>query len=280
LELPLKIPTCDLFWSPHFTMPFFPIKASRCIVTIHDTFHLDNLHHFSLIKQMYAKKMIGNAVSKADLILTVSEFTKQRIVHHFPKTKDKIQVIYSGCDHLSHLDPEPIADVPSSFFLFVGNHKIYKNFLVALQSFMQAKEMHLIVVDKTKILEKKYGNIQDNIYFFGEVTDSQLAWLYRNARALIFPSLYEGWGLPPLEAMQLGCPVIASHRASIPEACGEAALFFDPKNSSDLLAKMHELPKVKERLILAGKQRAVQFTWEKSAKEHLKAFSAKVLSSH
>ncbi|NGX26950.1 MAG: D-inositol 3-phosphate glycosyltransferase [Chlamydiae bacterium] len=241
IEFSRKIPPCDLFWSPHFNVPLFPIKAKKRIVTIHDVYHLD--HPQSFAKYTYAKMLYRKAVEASARIITVSEFSKGRILHHFPQAKEKITVIHPGADHLLHVEPKPI-ETPSSFFLFVGNEKPHKNL-----SLVRKVIPNLIVVN-------------------GSLPIENLCWLYRNAEALIFPSFYEGWGLPPLEAMSLGCPVVTSNAASIPEACQNAALYFDAKSPEDLKRALSLLPEKKEALIAKGKERSSQLTWKHAARQH------------
>ncbi|NGX39157.1 MAG: D-inositol-3-phosphate glycosyltransferase [Chlamydiae bacterium] len=260
-----KIPRCDLFWSPHFNIPFLPVKAKRRAVTIHDLFHLDHLEQFSPVKKLYAKLALRKATLKSDLIITVSEFSKMRLLHYFPVAEAKIHVIHSGCDHLSSLDSEPVEELPSSFFLLVGNGKPHKNLQAVLKAMEHFPEMQLVITGK----KEKHPRVHS----VGRVSDGKLKWLYVHAQALIFPSLYEGWGLPPLEAMSLGCPVIASSAASIPEACGRAPLYFDPSSAQELCVAIEKLSSVREECVQKGYQRAGELTWEEAAKKHLQLFS-------
>lgn len=280
-ELPFKIPSCDLFWAPHFNIPILPICAKQRIVTIHDLFHLDHLAQFSFSKRLYAKLMMAQAVRRADWMITVSEFSKKRLLTYFPEAKEKVEVIHSGCDHLSPLERKPVEGLSLPFFLFVGNLKPHKNLPIILEALQNWEGFDLVVAGKMegfihgvdrKALEKKYPSLKGRIHFLGKISDAELSWLYTHAEALIFPSLYEGWGLPPLEAMHLGCPVIASTAASIPEACGEAASYFDPHNVGELCEKIAELPKIRNRLIESGKKRATGFTWERTARQHFQLF--------
>lgn len=240
LEYARKIPPCDFFFSPHFNVPLFKTRAQRQIVTIHDTFHLDN--PIPLAKKFAAKVYLKKAV-KADSIITVSEFSKSRILHHFPEAQGKITVIHPGADHLLHIKPKSLK-LPKPFYLFVGSKKPHKNLGV--------------LKNVPNLIALTDGNLPLE----------NLVWLYQNAEALIFPSLYEGWGLPPLEAMSLGCPVIASKTASIPEASKDAALYIE----TDLETALKKLPKQRESLIEKGKARSAQFTWKGAAERHLHLF--------
>lgn len=236
LEFFRKIPPCGLFWSPHFNVPLFPIRAKKQIVTIHDVFHLD-------YRKYKAKILLKKAASSK--IITVSEFSKRRILHYFPNAD--ITVIHPGADHLLGIEPKPL-EVKKPFFLCVGNEKPHKN------------------IDFVR-------KIVPNLYVAkGDLPVENLVWLYQNAEALIFPSLYEGWGLPPLEAMSLGCPVLASNAASIPEACQDAALYFDPKEPQSLKDTLALLPAKREQLTERGWVRAKMLTWAQASKKHLNLF--------
>lgn len=246
LEYPLRIPPCDLFWSPHFNVPLASTRAKKMVVTIHDLFHLDN--DFPFMKKAWAKTLLKKAVKEAAHIITVSEFTKSRILHHFPRARNKISVISPGADHLLLVQPKPLPHL-SPFFLAVGSKKEHKNLAL-----IRDRIPNLVIVEE------------------GTLPIENLCWLYQNAEALIFPSLYEGWGLPPLEAMSLGCPVIASHTASIPEACEDAALYFNPHSFEDLQRALQLLPAKREELIAKGKKRAAELTWWRAAEEHERIF--------
>lgn len=258
-ELSRRVPECDLFWSPHFNVPLFPIRAKKRVVTIHDVYHLDHLDQFSPLKRLYAKSVIGRAIKTADQVITISHFSKSRLLRYFPEIEHKIRVIHSGCDHLLSVKPEPV-QVTKPFFLFVSNIKPHKNLPLLLEMMKGCKSHQLVVVGKGE-------------YGLGPVTEGQLVWLYQNADALLFPSFYEGWGLPPLEAMSLGCPVLASHAASIPEACGAAALYYSPYDLGELQKCINELPARRKELIERGLERASIFTWKKCADQHLNSFT-------
>jgi len=288
LELPRRIDPCDLFWSPHFNTPIFPILANSRVVTIHDLYHLDHPERFPRHQRLYAKALYRAAVARANLIITVSEFSSKRLIHHFPSAANKVQVIHSGCDHLSFAAKKPEISLARPFFLFVGNLKPHKNLEVILKALTQFPGLDLVVAGQTsgfihgvdrKELMRRYPSLKKRIHFLGKVSDGELSWLYQSAEALIFPSLYEGWGLPPLEAMRFGCPVIASTAASIPEACGEGALYFAPTSVAALREAMADLPIRRSELIRLGRERAAHFSWKKAGKEHHLAFRKVVEAS-
>ena len=270
LHLPFSIPKTDLFWSPHFNAPILPIRARKRVVTIHDVYHLDHQRRFSQLKGFSVKILIKQAISKADAIISVSEFSKQRILHFHPEAETKITVIPPGADHLINVHPQKIEGLPERFYLYVGSEKIHKNFKILLEAFSQI-DLPLVIVGKITPISLK------NLFFLHQVSDGELSWLYKNAEALIFPSLYEGWGLPPLEAMSLGCPVIASSFASISEACGKGALYFNPLHSHELLEQIHLLKERRRELVFEGRKRASELKWEEASQKHKDLFQ-RVLS--
>lgn len=257
----LKIPRCDLFWSPHFNAPIFPIGAKKRIVTIHDLFHLDCLSNNMTIKRYFRR-----VTKKADQIITVSEFSKSRLLYYFPDLEDKLTVIHSGAEHLTKVAPKEVENLPKSFYLFVGNPKPHKN----LQLLIDANIPLVIVGEGYERVER------NNLHYLGRVAKSELCWLYQNAQALLFPSHYEGWGLPAIEAMSLGCPVLASRAGSIPEVCQDAALYFNPRSKVEFMAT---LAMDRKGLIEKGKKRAERLTWEQTAKSHFTVFET-VLSEN
>lgn len=277
--LPRVVPSCDLFWSPHFNAPILPTRAKKRVVTIHDLYHLDGEGEFSLAKKMGVRALLHSAVSRSDQIITVSQFSKGRLLHYFPRVEKKVEVIHSGADHLDRLSPAPLKGLPDRFFLFVGNLKPHKNLELICRALETQTEDHLVVAGQVggfltgvnvEALMSRYPGLEKRIHFIGKVSDQTLVWLYDHAAALLFPSLYEGWGLPPLEAMRRGCPVIASNRASIPEAVGGGAILIDPEREGELIEAMR---RTSFDLREVGRARAANFTWQRAAEKHLEAFA-------
>lgn len=288
--IPLKVPACDIFWTPHFNVPILPTKAKANVVTINDVFHLAHIDQFSFFKRLYAKKVLAKAISKASRVICISEFTKSELLKFFPEFKKKFHVIYLGGGQHFLQNSTEIPAISFPFFLFVGNCKPHKNLQLLLEAFTKflpkdTSSMHLVIAGKKEgfihgmKFPKFLPDVEKKIHFLGKVSQGELHWLYQRASALIFPSLYEGWGFPPLEAMQFQCPVIASHAASIPEACGNAALYFNPHDAEDLCQKMLSISFLKKHLIQEGEKRIKELSWEVSAKKHLKIFEEVSFSS-
>lgn len=283
-ELPIKIPKCDIFWSPHYNIPLLPIKAKKRVVTIHDVFHLAFYNTLNLKQKLYTKIVINQAVNRSDIILTVSEFSANEI-KKYTNTKKDIHVIYNAIDHKkfkvikekSKLDfVRKKYSLPQEFILFVGNvkpHKNLKNLLLAIKNI----EINLVIVGKkegfitadkdiTNIIERY--NLKNRIIFTGYIEDEDLPIIYNLATLFVFPSLYEGFGIPPLEAQACGCPVICSNAASLPEVCGNSVIYFNPYDVEDIKEKIELVLNNKElqnELKLKGFENVKRFSWEKSA---------------
>lgn len=240
LGYPFQVPACDIFFSPHMNVPLLPTRAKMRITTVHDVYHLDQGQHYPLRKRLAVKQLYKRAILGSDLVITVSAFSKERILHYFPKAR--VEMIHLGADHLLGIEPKEVHGVPKQYYLFVGTGKLHKN-----RRLLEG----LPVVD-----------------VMGQYNEAELVWLYKHAKALIFPSLYEGFGLPPLEAMSLGCPVVASDAASIPEVCGDAALYFDPHERKDLERVLEILDGQSSHLVEQGLKRASAFDWNQCVKRH------------
>lgn len=283
---PVIIPECDIFLSPHYNIPILPIRAKKRLVIIHDVFHLAFNDQLSLVQKIYSKIMIYFAVHLSDHIITSSQFSKSEILKYININESKINVIYFGFNYDEYSNQahnfEPVKkkyNLQENFFLFVGNVKPHKNLYNLLLAFriILEKEINLklVIVGEYKKLinaDKKSFKLlsenpllKDNTIFTGFIDKEELVVLYKNASALVFPSLYEGFGIPPVEAMACGCPVISSNAASLPEACGHAAIYINPNNVDNIAEKMITIisdSNLTSRLIEKGKENIKRFSNE------------------
>ena len=285
IELPIKIPDCDLFISPHYNIPLRKIKARKRVVIINDVNHLVYANQLPLHKRIYAKYMLNAAIRKSDKVLTLSEFSKNEITKYVNAEGKEIRILYCGLDgdavkhQLNFQSIEQIGkkyNLPKNYFLYVGSIKPHKNLLLAVKAFNHwnskyhgNKKLVLIGVKQNELNESHmFSNLIDmtNTVIPGYIKDHDLPLIYNNAECLIFPSLYEGFGLPPLEAMICGCPVLTSNSASLPEVCGDAALYFDPFDFQELAEKMELISKninLRREMIEKGYANVLRFTREK-----------------
>ena len=230
--------TTDVFWSPHYNIPIF--YNGKLIVTVHDVFHLAMPQFVQGIhKKIYAKFMFNRVKKQADQVITVSQFTADELHRIVGVPKEKINVIYNGIDEdwfNIKLD-KPVHNKP--YILYVGNVKPHKNLITLIKAFSEVKdkiEQDLIIVGKKdgfitgdNKLSKFVNNNEDRIIFTGYIEDNLLKQYYKQADIFVFPSLYEGFGLPPLEALAAGSKrVICSNAAAIPEICGDMVDYFAP----------------------------------------------------
>ncbi len=291
-EIPLKVPPCDIFWSPHYNIPILPIRAKHRVVTIHDVYHLAYIHTLNLVEKLYARMVLPLAAVLSERVVTVSSFSKSEIVKYTGIKPKKIEVIHNGVDYLKFQDTKDnnVLNLSGSYLLYVGNVKPHKNIIGLISAFAMFHksfpDVKLVIVGKKDNFIHGIQNldvfiknleIDGHIVFTGFVESDALYSLYKNAYVFVFPSLYEGFGLPPIEAMASGVPVVASRSASIPEVCGDAAVYVDPHNPQDIaqgIIKVFRDDSLRNELIGKGYARAKCFPWQASAAKHVKLFEA------
>lgn len=281
---PIRIPKCDLFWSPHYNVPILPIFAKKRVVTIHDTCHLRYARFFPFYKRKAARFIMKKAFYHSDCVTTVSEFSKKELQHYFGKEKE-IHTISLGVDHVQERVSSQTEEeirlkyrLFPRFLLFVGNLLPHKNYQVLLEvvSKLSIPDLGLVIIGKGKRERTNPRTI-----FLGQVSDEELLLLYKMAELFVFPSLYEGFGFPPLEAMMVGCPTLVSLRGSLPEVCGSASIYFDPNDSEELarlILKIIDDKDRKEQLIQMGKIRAKKFIWAETGRKYRELFEKVALA--
>ena len=267
----------DLLWVPHYNAPL--AYRGRLALTIHDIAPIALPETFSsALKRRFARLLIQRGVAHASAILTDSDFTAQEMIQRLGVPAGKITVAHLGLEDSWPADARAHREkdcVP--YLLYVGNVKPNKNLSTLLKAFTQVQDRiphRLLLAGRIRgfgtgdeAVIRAAESFGDRVRFTGEISDSVLISLYRGATALVLPSLYEGFGLPLLEAMQLGCPVLASTAGSLPEIGGDAALYFDPRDPASLAARLLEIQDgtVIETLREAGYARITQFSYAKCA---------------
>jgi glycosyltransferase involved in cell wall biosynthesis len=279
LEVPWSYGSADLFWAPNYNVSAF--VRLPLVATIHDVNHLalpDLLG--GIVRQTYARRMISSTFRRARRILFVSEFTRretQRLLGH-PCTH--ATVVHSGVD-AAWSDPKLAASerpLQEPYFLYVGNIKRHKNVPGLLRAFNEVASVlphRLVLIGRTEGLRADsevsamLPELNGRALMLGEVPADTLRRYVAHADALVTASLYEGFGLPALEAMAAGCPCVVSNAGSLPEICGDAALYCDPhdeRSISAALRRVSETPQLRIDLVARGRARAAQFSWDRSAR--------------
>ncbi|MDD5043686.1 MAG: glycosyltransferase family 1 protein [Patescibacteria group bacterium] len=287
----------DLMHFPHFNIPIFYNRPF--VVTIHDlilyrfpTVRATTLSPlFYKIKYWVYKKVIRRAVNKAEKIFAVSEFTKQDILKHFKVPAEKIIVTYCACDGVEHGQlkmPEKKflgeCGISKPFLLYVGNAYPHKNLELLIQIFKKIKggfndNLQLVLVGKKDYFYERLekGNNDPDVIFFGFAPEAILADLYRHAQLYVFPSMFEGFGLPPLEAMIYGLPVAAAKTSSLPEVLGEAAVYFDPQNlenTAEVITRALKDEGFRADLKKKGFEQIKKYSWRETAHKTLIAYNS------
>lgn len=275
----------DVFHAPHYVMP--PAVSCRSLVTIHDCIHLAFPQYLpSRAAYVYARASMWSAAHRSRRILTVSEASKRDIIRFLNVPPEKIVVVYNAIDERFRVTPseEAIARVRERyqldhrFVLYVGNIKPHKNLVRLIEAFDRLRkcgfdELTLLIIgdeiSKLPSLRRAVHShkLHKHVRFLGHLPDDTLAILYRLAAVFVFPSLSEGFGLPPIEAMACGAPVVTSNVSSLPEVTGGAAVLVDPydiESIADGIARVLSDPVLREELRVKGIARALEFSWERS----------------
>jgi glycosyltransferase involved in cell wall biosynthesis len=288
-QLPFKIPSeTDLFFSPYYTIPL--AYRGKLAVTVHDMSHLVVPEIVSsLKKRLYAKLMYRALRKRASVIFTVSDFSKSELLRLTNGLPDqKIVPIHLGVSPEWYKAAEHLPIRSGPYFICVGNVKPYKNLHRLVKAFLQILERvphDLVIVGQSEgLITGESDDFFDSvnragkrIHLVGYVSHQELLSLVGHAKALIMPSLYEGFGLPPIEAMAAGVPVAVSQAASLPEVCGKAALYFNPLKIDDIADKLIALAfdaHLCEELTRDGLERSKLFTWEKCSSMTVDALGA------
>ncbi len=286
IPMALRREQIDLFHSPHYVLP--PLTHCRAVVTIHDCIHLTFPRYFrSRFAYAYARSVLWAATRRADRILTVSEASKTDILRRLKVPADKVTVIYNAIDERLKRAPSPeqIAmvreryQIDHSYVLYVGNIKPHKNVVRLIEAFDILRKngfehLRLFVigdqVSKHPSLRRAVHShkLHKHVRFFGFVPFETLQVLYHLAAVFVFPSLYEGFGLPPLEAMACGTPVVTSIVSSMPEVVGDAALLVDPYDPHSIAQGMEKVltdADLRDSLRSRGFAQVERYSWEDSA---------------
>ncbi len=287
----------DILHQPAFSAPL--LYPGKIVVTIADLISVFYGHDIPIIPRQYFGRWMPFTYRKADHIIAISKQTKKDIVKLLSIPEEKITVIYLGADkkYFLHPDKEKIETIKkkfktgNKFFLHVGTINPRKNLEFLVKAFSnivgENDNWNLVITGKKgwyydnlfKLVKDK--GLEQRVIFTGYVDDNEKHVLYWGAGALVFPSVYEGFGLPPLEAMSAGVPVISSSTSSMPEVIGDAGILLDPADEESWSKTMLELTRLSDlrrKLSVLGIERAKQFRWEETARQTIEVYH-KVLSN-
>ncbi len=284
-----KLARIDLLHIPYFSVPVF--TSVPFIVTIHDL----TISHFAtgkattkplpvyFLKHAGYRLVMALAIRRACRVICVSQFVKQQLLAEYHLPADRIVVTYEAGQLESKSDTFLLIPY-QNYILYVGNAHPHKNLVSLIKAFQTLRQtnptLELVLIGK---IDYFYNKLQiwvqkmqfKGVYFIGEVANNQLPIWYKQAKAFVFPSLSEGFGIPGLEAMSVRCPVVVSDIAVFREIYKEAAVYFKPTDVRDLAHKIDEILKnqtLKQQLVLQGKKRVKYFSWIQMAQETLKTY--------
>ncbi|MEM5450497.1 glycosyltransferase family 4 protein [Paraburkholderia guartelaensis] len=263
-----------------------PLLHRDSATMIHDAQVYSAPESYSLPFRLWYKSLYFFIGKRHKIIFTVSEFSKAELVRYGIANADKIVVVHNGCDHVLQVQPDArqvaaLSLKPRRYVLALANTQKHKNVGILLKAFASAQlsDVELVLFgNATQADFEGLGHVvPPNVRFTGRISDAELVGLMTHAGALAFPSLTEGFGLPPLEAMALGCPVIAAPLGALPEVCGKAVLYADPFDADawrmNILAVLND-ESVRQSLISAGRRQAGGFTWRQAARSMFETVKA------
>jgi glycosyltransferase involved in cell wall biosynthesis len=280
----------DIIHSPENATLFVKLKNQKKLITVHDirTYIFPKFNKDTILSHLFFPRTLKTT----DKIIADSNSTKQDLIRYFNVPKEKIAVILLAADEkFKPLNHEEVNEVKQKytlnfpFILYVGNLTKHKNIPMLIKAFYKVKKkgiQHKLVI--TGMKRGKYKeifevtdklNLQNDVIFTGYILDEDLPALYNAADLFVYPSIYEGFGLPPLEAMACGTPVITSNTSSLPEVVGDGGITVDPYDVDGLAEAMYEILNndgLREDMIKKGLERAKMFSWEKCARETLKVY--------
>lgn len=271
-----------------YSLPLVPCGAKK-IVVFHDALFFDHPEYYPAWWLRYFKMTALRAAHQADALVTPSEFSRQRLLHYFPQWNTKLHVIHQGpkswhttigLSEKGEAVLQQLGNIP--FFLHVGVFEKRKNLVALISAFSRVAARHevkLVLIgganhkknsdDSAAILQTiNQCKLEEKVILTGYLPDDDLPFFYKKALAYIFPSTYEGFGIPVLEAFKHGLPVAVATGSSLPEVAGEAALQFDPSNQEQLIVGMEKLiqePFLRSSMIQSGYQQLEKFTWKTAA---------------
>lgn len=263
------------------TVPVPRVRAPRRVVSLLDIQHHALPEMFSAAERRFRRWAYDDAARGADLVLTISEHARQGIVERLGVQPDKVEAIPLGVDHGTFGPDGPVkSGLPERYVLYPANMWPHKNHERLLEAFARVRdpELWLVLTGQTYGRESLLEG-RERVLHLGHVPTADLAALYRGALALVFPSLFEGFGMPPLEAMACGTPVAVSSAGALREVVGDCGVLFDPSDADAIAAAITEVTtdhELRAELRSAGLRHAAGFTWQTTAERHVAAYAGVV----
>jgi len=281
LPLLIKLPHFSIFHSSYHRISLQ--RNVLNIITIHDCAYERKIAQtgFSRLIHLLHKHFV---MRRADGIICVSENTKKDLLIYYPFVKEEIvKVIYNGVSQdFNNIEEScnlnKLLILPSKYILFVGDRKPYKNFNFAVNIVKEISEMNIVIAGGKGVTKKEKLFLEEMLpgryTFFENLNNEELNFIYKNAYCLLYPSQYEGFGIPPLEAMRSGCPVIVSHISSLPEVVGDAGIFLYKMTVEECIDKIQSLKDddYRKMVIIRGLAQSQKFSWDLCAEETLKFY--------
>ena len=257
----------------HFPLTIAVPPISPSVVTVHDLQHLDLPHLFSRAERLFRRRAHEGSARRADAVIVPSQFVRRSVVERLGIPPERVHAIPHGIDHARF---RPTDEPRERFLLYPGRPWPHKNHDRLFEAFalLRREQPDLELVLTGGGHEGRAA--PPGVVVRGLVPSDELVSLYRRAACLVFPSLYEGFGQPPLEAMACGCPVACSNAGALPEAVGDAAALFDPEQPEEIAAVVAAVLEHPERWAAAGLERAAAFTWEATASRHEEVYRSTV----
>ena len=263
----------------HFLLNFCnsaPVFKRKQLAVLHDASVMANPSMFGFLYRSWHRRLSAQLMRRAAVLATVSKFSADELGRYFGTRTRGIEIIYESGEHILRTAADRgvlgrLDLVGRRYVLAVGSRTLNKNFGAVVHAAGQLSDLGVKVVAAGGSNSRVFAGAplaSDNLVLAGYVSDGELRALYENAECFVFPSFYEGFGLPPLEAMHCGCPTLVSDRSSIPEVCGSAALYCNPDDPADIARQLQRIltsPALRLDIRDAGYERVKQFTWRRAA---------------
>ncbi len=241
-----------------------PVDRPPAATTVLDLQHEEHPEFFGRAELAYRRIVYGWTIRRSQIVITISEHARQALIERHKLAPDRVRAIHLAVDHDVFT---PSGPPRGEYLVYPARPWAHKNHARLFEAFAQLRRerpgLHLVLTG-----EGDYGRLPEGVEARGRVTTAELVDLYRRAAALVFPSLYEGFGMPVLEAMACGCPVACSNATSLPEVAGDAARLFDPRDVEDIARAVDDVLREPNVWIGRGLERAQAFTWDACARAH------------